>query len=274
MQDRIVQSLEKIEAWCKLNDLNISYEKTKYMIFHKEKDLTIRKEEITPLKVNNHVIQRVFTFKYLGVWLDPSLNFIENYNSVSKNISNKLKFLHGVKRYIPHNIMPTMINAYVHSIIDYAIEIWCVQTDAMVNQLQKPIDSFLISYFFPNIYKKNKKNKTKITNINPQQLRDNCKFLTVKERLIYVILKITCKSLNLNPNFLINSSQPTTLSLPRAKVHTHKSQIFKKSFNYRSSTVWNKLPRDWDVKFMSYDLFKEKCFNWIVSKQNDDYIYF
>jgi len=60
------------------------------MIFHKEKDLSIRNNDcnFNTIKINNNIINRVYKFKYLGIWLDPSLNFNKHYTSVLNNISN------------------------------------------------------------------------------------------------------------------------------------------------------------------------------------------
>jgi len=252
------------------------------MVLHKDRDPSVHTDNITQLNVNTNTIHLVFKFKYLGVWLDPSLNFNQHYKSVTERVSNKLKILHGVKRFISECVMPIMINAYIHSIIDFAIEIWCVQSDRMLDQLQKIIDSFLISYFLPSIYKKNKKHKLNRSEVDPQHLRDKCNFLTVKERL-YVTLKTTYKNLNTNKNFLAEKTQYNNSTFPRARrmiqgweghFGTHISQNFKKSFSYRSSSTWNRLPKDWALNDLSYDMFKENILKWLVSKRNDQFVYY
>jgi len=272
IKSKIVESLQVIDEWCKNNDLIINYEKTNFMIFHKEKDLTIRNESISTIKVNNNIINRVYKFKYLGVWLDPSLNFNEHYNTVINKVSHKIKFLNGVKRYIPQSVMPVIFNAYIHSYIDYALEIWCVQPDTMLKNLQKIVDSFLVSYYYSSKLKKFKSRRNFSEN-DFQELRDKCKFLTVTERAMYVTLKLAYKEFYTNPLFIVQTEHNNSSTLSRAKIHAHNSQIYKKCINYRASCLWNMLPRSWTINKWTYSMYKDQVKKWIAKNRNDEFVY-
>jgi len=52
------------------------------------------------------------------------------------------------------------------------------------------------------------------------------------------------------------------------------SQNLKKSFNYRSSSTWNRLLKDWALNDLSYDMFKENILKWLASKRNDQFVYY
>jgi hypothetical protein len=68
----------------------------------------------------------------------------------------------GVKRYLSTKAMCSMINAYVHSITDYCIDIWTVHSDVKLCKIQALIDRFLLNYFFPSIVKKVRKKAIKL----------------------------------------------------------------------------------------------------------------
>jgi hypothetical protein len=75
--------LEKSWDWCELNGVNINFDKTNFMIFHKERVGTCS-SDINKISVRNESIDREFSFEYLGLWFDPHLNFTIHYNSVLK----------------------------------------------------------------------------------------------------------------------------------------------------------------------------------------------
>jgi hypothetical protein len=56
--------------------------------------------------------------------------------------------------------MKIMLNAHIHSVIDYEywLDIWAVQPEAELQQIQRRIDRFLLEFNCPSQYKKRKKN--------------------------------------------------------------------------------------------------------------------
>ena len=89
--------------------------------------------------------------------MDPSLSFKSHYNHVLDKTSNKLNYLYGIKRYITTNTMKVMLNADVHSVSDYCLDIWAIQTDNMLTKIQDKVDRFIINYNIPVIAKKMKR---------------------------------------------------------------------------------------------------------------------
>jgi hypothetical protein len=132
----------------------------------------------------------VFSFKYLGLWFDPHLNFIIHYNSVLKKVVGRIKYLTGIKRFLTPQVMETMLNAYIHSVIDYGLEIWAVQPEAELQQIQR-IDRFLLEFYCPSHYKKRR--KLVIGQNTNYTLLEKCHFLTVTERRNYISLKVAFK---------------------------------------------------------------------------------
>jgi hypothetical protein len=135
----------------------VNFDKTKLMLFHKEKDSSVG--EVRPCTVNGKVIERVYEFKYLGLLLDPQLNFNLHFDSVLSEVASRLKHILGIKRYLSCQAMCNMLNAYVHSYTDYCIDIWSVQNETRLNIIRNKIDRFLINYFFPTIVKKSSRKK-------------------------------------------------------------------------------------------------------------------
>ena len=84
------QELSQINDWFLANKLSLNVEKTKYMLFHKLTDQENIPLKLPLLKLNRKIIEREYSFKFLGVILDEHLTWkkyiqlIEN--KVSKNV--------------------------------------------------------------------------------------------------------------------------------------------------------------------------------------------
>lgn len=83
----------------------MNFDKTEFMVFHKNKDNSIKNEEIQRISLNGNVINRVFVFKYLGLWFEPTMGFNKHYEIISKKVSQRLKYLAGIKRFMSVNVM-------------------------------------------------------------------------------------------------------------------------------------------------------------------------
>lgn len=252
VMDEVFAQFKNVCDWCLENGITVNYSKTKYMVFFKEHDTTEKSERMF-CQVNGENIERVFEFKYLGIWIDPHLNFKKHYDVVCKKVIAKLKYLRGVKRYLNVHVLKIMINAYVHSVINYGIEIWAVQTDTLLIELQNRIDRFIYEFFVHKYAKRKYRHKTDTQFID--KLRKDCNFMTILVRRDYVLLKCAYKDMIAGScNFSLRNNVRT---FPLMNVDTFSSQIYKKSVKFRTTKLWNALPRDLDVRNMSYGKFKE-----------------
>jgi hypothetical protein len=258
--------------WFNDNEMTVNFDKTKFMLFHHESDkIDIN---IPNININGIEIESVTKMKYLGLILDPHLNFNLHYDYVLKRVCQRVKFLYGIKRYLSQQAMCAMVNAHLHSVIDYCLDIWCVQNKTRLDSLQKKIDRFLISYNFPKLAKKKcnrKKSYQSIRNsIDIVKIRTECNFLTVRERCDYVLLKIAYKY------YIKGKLTPAVRNLchtfPKLKVIDRRTNILKKSTKFRMIELWNDLPRNWDIDKMNYAIFSNNVKQLIVKKRSCDFV--
>jgi hypothetical protein len=166
--------------------------------------------------------------------------------------------------------MKTMINACVHSVIDYGIDIWAVQPDAELQQIQRRIDRFLLEFYCPSHFKKRRKVYS-TGHFSTYSILDKFNFLTVIERRNYVSLKVAYHDyLNKKLDF----SDRDCRLFPLLKVASHSSETFKKSIAYSTSKLWNSMPRNWELKSLSYTKFKELIVSLFKCQRGNDYIYY
>lgn len=159
----------------------VNFGNTKFMLFCKEHDSL--PDNIRPFVVQGHTIERVTSFKYLGIVLDPALNFNIHYDLVLKKICSRISFITSVKRYLNIQSMKAMVNAHLHSVTDYCLDIWAIQGDKKLDTIQMKIDKFLCSYFYPRIAKRKAHKVLNFSKIRKSEdmakIRNDCNFLTL-----------------------------------------------------------------------------------------------
>ena len=81
-------ALSKLDAWFRDNSLGINFEKTNCMLFHKSNDHVNAQFQIT---CRGNDIERVYSFKYLGIILDPNLSFRNHFLYVKSVLAPPLE---------------------------------------------------------------------------------------------------------------------------------------------------------------------------------------
>jgi hypothetical protein len=117
------QCLDKLNTWFRANKLSLNIEKTQYCIFKKQKNKLL---DCTHLKltINNTVIERVNSSKYLGITIDDQLSFKEHIHTVVNKIKQFCGIFYKLRTKLPKNCLKQLYFALIHSHINYGIEIY------------------------------------------------------------------------------------------------------------------------------------------------------
>ena len=142
--------LHKVCDWFRANQLSLHPEKTKFMIFTNN-EKSIKWEELNiNLNYNNQgennpdLIKKlgfinseseVPAIKFLGVFLDPKLNFRYHIDSIRKKISKSLFVIKSAKNILNQNSLKTLYYAMVHCHLQYCVEIWSCCNPSLLNPL-------------------------------------------------------------------------------------------------------------------------------------------
>ncbi len=107
--------------------------------------------------LDNDKLEVVQCFKYLGVNIDSTLSFAKHYDVVNGRINAAISKMYTVRRFFTENTIKIFMSCYVVSTIDYCFEIWGCQNEGRLEKLQLKINRFLQSFFYPGLYKKEKR---------------------------------------------------------------------------------------------------------------------
>lgn len=139
LADLVVQMnliLKKLYRWICENSLALNIKKTKYMIIANRSNLN-KVVESPIIRISQDSIDRVLSYKYLGVILDQMLNLKEHVSSVINKVAKKLYLLNRVGRYFPSKTRLLLYKSLVGPHIDYCSPLLLVMNQNEIAQLQK-----------------------------------------------------------------------------------------------------------------------------------------
>jgi len=114
--------IDCIAEWMLANRLTVNYEKTNYMIFSPNKSLNNTPE--LNLSINNSIINKVCSIKYLGVFLDENLEWKIHIQDVSQSLRKFVGVFYKLSQKLPKSILRMLYFALIYPRIIYAIEIY------------------------------------------------------------------------------------------------------------------------------------------------------
>ena len=161
MVELINEDLNILYNWCIMNKLSINFAKTNYIILKNPQNKYVFLNE--SLKINNVNIAQSNSLKFLGVVIDPHLNW----NAHTTNLVTQLRPISGlffkINRQSPKKILLLLYNSLVNSKLSYALEVWGNAPKTHINKLntfqnkilrivnKKPFD-----YHADSLYRENK----------------------------------------------------------------------------------------------------------------------
>jgi len=235
--------------------------------------------------LNSNCLEIVSDFKYLGIFFESNLSFEIHYNAVNSKISVALFKIRSIKRFLTCKAFQMIYNALVLPISDYCIEIWCVQNSSKLNIIQSKLNRLIYEYFISSKIKnykfirKNPKEKQILLDL----FLEYQKFTIVERQQKFILKRVfkcfygfeKCNTISDWFNF----SESNGRRFPLLHVPHHNSEIFKKSFRYRSCLLWNSLrsfaiQTSWKIEENSYNSAINLIDDWILSIRANPYYYY
>ena len=130
---RMNNNLKQLEEWCTFNQIDVNRVKTKYMLFSRK---TIPVNNEFSLLYSNNPIERVTTFKFLGIVLDESLNWHHHTNQVKLKISQGLYILNSLKNITTSEVRKSIYYSLIHSHLTYGCILWGNEQKKSIKPLQ------------------------------------------------------------------------------------------------------------------------------------------
>ena len=155
LNSKLQRSLNLIQDWCQTNELYISEEKTKFIIFNNKLDiqpkLFLHKEKCnrkTCKSACNEII-RVKQIKYLGIEIDEKWSFQNHVEGICKKLRQIMPKLYFIKKFLNLENKKIVYDSWIKSYILYGIEVYGWAKQKELDRLQK-VQNKLVKILFGN----------------------------------------------------------------------------------------------------------------------------
>ena len=263
IHDKLTSDLNNIGQWCEENKMKIDEKKTNCMLIGTNQKLARLSCRELNLAINNHKLDTVESEKLLGVHFNRNLSFTKHVDFVCKNISSKIALLCRINQYLPLQARKLYFNSYILPVIDYCLTVWGNAPKLHIER----------------IHKLQKRAARVILDSPPdsssQPLFVELGWLTVFERVEYNKAILLYKSMNnMSPTYIsslfnfqnseyysLRSVENNNMAIPK-----HNTELFKNSFKYSGTKVWNALPITLRTA-CSLPAFKHNLYRHIISNR-------
>ena len=258
--------INRLKVYIDANYLHINLKKSKFMYFKAPN----RKHETAidsfTLKYDDTPLQRVKSIKFLGVYIDESLNWSTHLAHVAKKLANVNGVLYQIRKTVPRILLVSIFNALIQSHLSYGISVWgCGGDTAKLQKLFVAQKKAIRTVFGVRRIKKHLVGNTKSTfNENNTLTVHN---LYVKSVLseTYPIMYYTNHPRSLSDNFNVSNVDNQRFMVPR--VHYSKNH---KNFYYYVPKLWNLIRSscEFPKNFKSVKTFKNAIKKFILKYQS------
>ena len=116
-----------------INDWSLNEEKSYYILFHRTR---IKTPHIhIDICMNNSVLKQTNCIKYLGVFIDSKLSWIQHINYVKNKVSKCVGIMYKARRYLSKNSLVNLYHSFVYPYLIYCIEVWGNASECHLDQL-------------------------------------------------------------------------------------------------------------------------------------------
>ena len=220
--------LNNFKIWCDRNQLTMNVKKTKYVIFgmrSQTKNIVYH-----DLFIQNKKIQKVATYKYLGMTLDMNLNFNNHLQHVQNVISHKCLLLSKLRKYIDTYTAIILYKSMILPIMEYGNVIYGGAKGQPIKKLQTIQNRILGICLYTNEY------------IETNQLYTLCKTSKIEiRRVVHLNLLMYKQRDNVH---IVNKRNINTRAHDALLFTTQKpnNEKYKQNVFYRGALTRNNLP--------------------------------
>ena len=129
--------LENISNWMRINQFSLNASKSQFMVIGHRRKLNRVDNELSNLVLNNEVIKRVDKVKYLGINIDESLNWEEQYKTVKNKLKGGISSLRKLKDILPQRKLEQVYKALFESHLRYCDIVWNTLSNTNLTNLQR-----------------------------------------------------------------------------------------------------------------------------------------
>ena len=236
LKQLMTEVLKDLFQWFSANKLTVNLDKTCYTIF-KSRNKKIP-GYLNSVQIENAIVKKVPSAKYLGVILDENLDWKEHIANINKSLIKTSNSFKIIKHQVPKLDKIIVYYAYIYSKIQYGIEVYGRASNTALRKVQTQQNRAIKILF----------NRDFLT--PTRSLHKDIDILLVEDIFKLNILKFVYKQQNqLLPNifnnfYITNKETHNYDTRQRGKLHVNKitKKYGKDTIKHMGTIYWNQLP--------------------------------
>ena len=230
IQNLLQQSLNEIQTWTIQNKMAINPQKSNSMVLTTRQKRQLHNYKLN-LTISNQNIDQTEEHKLLGIVIDHNLCWSNHIEFLRKKLSRNIHLLYKLEPIVSHKALRIFFFSHCMTHIDYASTVWCYASKTNMKN---------IDYLHRRALKIMNRNAPKITN----NRYTNLDILPLTTHFDYNTSLLMYKTIHeQTPTYLQNiiiksqSTRSCRYIIPYIRI-----ELYKQSFRYQGSILWNKLP--------------------------------
>ena len=215
---------------------------------------------LKPNVINNEIVSRVLSTKFLGILIDNKLSWHEHINYISLKISRSLHVMNSIKYLIPKQALLSLYYSLIYPHLNYCTIVWGSAGKSALNG-PSPLNGLkLMQKRAVRIISKNQRlahTEPIFNNLRLLKLEDiyNFSCLTFMYKFKNNLLPFACNDLvtpRLSEQNFYNMRIEQEFTIPK-----HRTTVRERVIKIRGPKLWNKLPSE--IKNLSSIYNYKKC---------------
>ena len=251
------RNLCAINRWCRKNGIYMNTNKTKFMIFGSKH--TLAKVKDFKLVIEGQEIERVLSYTYLGITLDPSLTFDKHVSKLVIRVTNRVRQLKSMHTFLTSRAALLVYKNMILPIVEYGDFFLSATTKCNRDKLQ-----VLQNKALRVIHKVDRCYSSDTVHLDSRLLKLKYR------REIHLVnfmfgIREDLKAREPERRYGIRTRSSNKLNFALRRPNTEK---YKNCASYQGIKSWNRLPTAIQQE-QNKLIFKNKVLNHITSKIKD-----
>ena len=229
--DMVQQDMNSLSQWCMLNGIAMNIEKNKTMVFGSS--TVLGKLPPTEIRLGSAVITEVTSYKYLGMTLDPCLNYNLHVSKIIGSVTNKLRQFRRMRSFLNTRAALLVYKGTILPILEYGDIFLSAATAENRRRLQILQNRGLRCAPRKGI-------ETSTTELHSEANLLRLKFR--REQHLLNFMFDSAQNLKNHKTKLTSGVKTRSANKVLLKIKKPRTEKFKKSMTYVGVKKWNSLP--------------------------------
>ena len=122
IEQKLNEDIVILHRWFSANKLCVNVKKTKSMLFHSPHKFN--RENNLILTFGTDMVEQVSVFKYLGMYLDPTLMFNNHIDHIVKKVRQRVRILWRMRGFISCELAKSLYISLIDPVYNYCSEVY------------------------------------------------------------------------------------------------------------------------------------------------------